>query len=175
MKKFVVAFMIAISLFCISPVYAAENSNWQFYFFGVDLQWAKTAKWEYVAAGVATSVLVHVAGHYIAADITGSKIRQDGFKEIITYYKDSDARWIGRAGFIAQNGIALILTSFEKTRQSDFTRGFVIASALETWTYPVRYNEDGDLAMINKAGGNKDIEYGIYSAVAAHNMLRLKW
>ena len=170
-----VVFNIILIILFTTPALAAEKSDWQFYCFGVNLEWVQTAKWEQVAAGAVASVLTHTAGHYLAAGITGSRIHQDGFREHCTVDSGGDARWIARAGFIAQNGIGLILTSIPKTRHTDFTRGYVAMSAAETWTYPLVWHDDGDLDMIDKYGGNGDLEWGIYSAVAAHNMLRLKW
>lgn len=154
----------------------------KFYFFGVDLDWVKKAdkiSCVEMVVGVGTSVGAHVLGHYLAGELFDVDFEYKDFytkEEITSYRSDSDVRWFLRGGFIFQHGIGLALTSFETTRQSYFTRGYVAAAALQTWCYPITAdNTYNDFKSLDKFGGNGDIEYGIYSLVAAHNVLRVKW
>lgn len=156
----------------------------KFYFFGVDADIVKEADgkdWLSVGAGVVTSVGTHVAGHWLAAEIfdVEFEFRDMYTKEHVTNWNEAsenDLRWFARSGFVAQHAVGLALTSFETTRYSYFTKGFVATSAIETWTYPVVNGGDySDLKMLDDNGGNSDLEYGIYSAVALHNLLRVPW
>jgi hypothetical protein len=155
----------------------------KFYFFGVDTDIVKEADgkdWLSVGAGVVTSVGTHVAGHWLAAEIfdVDFKFKDCYTKEEVTDYdSDSDLRWFARGGFALQHGLGLALTSFESTRYSYFTKGYVASSAIGTWTYPLyHYGSDyHDFKLIDDAGGNGDLEYAIYSTVAMHNLLRVPW
>jgi len=160
----------------------------KFYFFGVDADIVKEADgkdWLSVGAGVVTSVGTHVAGHWIAGEIFDIDYKFKDFytKEEVSYEcwnsdcSSSDLRWFARGGFVLQNGIGLALTSFESTRYSYFTKGYVATSAIDTWSYPVRhYGSDyNDMKMLDAHGGNGDLEYAIYSTIAMHNLLRVPW
>jgi hypothetical protein len=77
---------------------------------------------------------------------------------------------------VLQHTIGTALTSFEATRYSYFTKGYVATSALQTWLYPVvnrgHYN---DFKLLDEAGGDPGLEYSIYSVVGLHNVLRVPW
>jgi hypothetical protein len=161
----------------------------KFYFFGVDADIFKEANakdWAKVGAGAVTSIAAHVGGHWVAGEIfdVDYEFKDLYTKEEIDYKcwegetcSNSDLRWFARGGFVLQNGIGLALTSFETTRYSYFTKGYVATSAIDTWSYPLRhYGSDyNDLKMLDHANGNGDLEYGIYSAIALHNVLRVPW
>jgi hypothetical protein len=161
----------------------------KFYFFGVDADLFKEAKakdWAKVGAGAVTSVAAHVGGHWIAGEIFDIDYEFNDFytKEEVAYEcwegetcSNSDLRWFARSGFVLQHGIGLALTSFEKTRYSWYTRGYVATSAIQTWTYPIKTHDSNysDFKMLDHANGNGDLEYGIYSTIALHNMLRVPW
>ena len=160
----------------------------KFYFFGVDADIFKEAQakdWAHVTVGAVSSIAAHVGGHWVAGEIFDIDYEFKDFytKEEVSYdcwngdCSNSDLRWFARGGFVLQNGIGLVLTSFEATRYSYFTKGYVATSAIDTWSYPVRhYGSDyNDMKMLDAHGGNGDLEYGIYSAIALHNMLRIPW
>jgi hypothetical protein len=178
MKKMLVLLLALLTVGC---------AGTKVYMFGVDTDIITEAKGKdlaYTVAGVVTSVATHVAGHMIAAEVfdvdyefVGSV---PGMKEEISDdcwnggCSQSDLQWFARSGFVLQNGIATVLTSFEGTRKSYFTKGFVTTTAVHTWTYPW-VNDTGyhDFKMLDAHGGNGNSEYGIYSAIALHNMLRI--
>jgi hypothetical protein len=151
--------------------------NSDFYYFGVNAKTFKEANYKAVALGAVASVVTHTAGHYAYAGLTGMRVQQDGLHEIVDgKAPEHNLRDFSMAGFALQNGVGLILTSIPATRQSDFTKGYVTAAFVETAFYPAFFRgESGDLYMSNQYGGNADIEYAIFTAIATHNMLRVKW
>ena len=155
----------------------AQPIGWDFYFFGVNTKTFKEADWKMVALGAATSVAVHTAGHYAYAWANGMSVKQDGFREIISFNENSarEIRQFAQAGFVAQHFVGLVLTTIPATRQTDFTRGYVAMAWMETVTYPLLHPDDGDLYLSHHFGGNRDWEYAAYMAVATHNVLRVKW
>jgi len=151
----------------------------KFYLFGVDTDVIKDATRGEIleaAAGAVVSMGTHVAGHYLLAEIFDVEIHQDGRREVVdSYESDSDVRWFARGGFLLQSIVSTSLTSLETTRHSYFTKGYVLTTAISIWSYPLRYGSDGDYGCLDDHGGNWELEYGIYSAVALHNMLRVPW
>ena len=154
----------------------ASAGDYKFYFFGVDLDYLKERNFASVALGAVTSVAVHIAGHHAYAQINDIAVHQRGSKEYISGdTSESDKRGFALAGFAGQHLIGLLLTSFEATRHSDFTRGYVAVAALETLSYPLRHRNDGDFNTSERNGGNKNLEYGIFSLISLHNVFRVKW
>ena len=146
--------------------------------YGADLQimgvgW-KRLDWKTFLAGAAVSVVAHEAGHLIALYATNTEYEFDSITSFT--FKGStpnDARWIARSGFIAQQGIGLILSHFKK--ESSFTKGFNVMNLLTIATYPLRHSEDGDLNTLNKNGANSDLEYAIFTGIAIRNLIVLEW
>lgn len=152
------------------------TKGYDFYYFGVNTKTFKEANYWKVTAGAITSVAVHTAGHYAYAGLNGMSVRQDGFKEVVDRgYSDKNCREFAQAGFLTQNLIGLALTSIPAFRQSDFTKGYVAMAFIETVSYPLLWQNDGDLYSSDKNGGNATLEYIGYSAVALHNLLRINW
>jgi len=178
MKKLILLFIIVL-VGC-SGVHSdikKEIEHTQFYYFGVNSRMVKEANYWKVGAGALASIGVHIGAHYAYAGVSGMSVRQEGFFEVF----DGDCnprqkREFSQAGLFAQNIVGLVLTSIPATRQSDFTKGYVLVSFIETAFYPVLWRgESGDLYQSNKYGGNADLEYAIFTAVATHNMLRVNW
>ena len=156
----------------------------KFYFLGVDADLFKEAKgkdWVKAGAGIVASAGTHVLGHYVAGEVFNVDFEfQDYYtKEHITNYdecSETDLQWFARGGFVLQHAVGTALTSFEATRYSYFTKGYVATSALQTWLYPVvnrgRYN---DFRLLEDNGGDPDLEYSIYSVIGLHNVLRVPW
>lgn len=157
----------------------------KFYFLGVDADLFKEAKgkdWVKAGAGIVASAGTHVLGHYVAGEVFNVDFEfQDYYtKEHITNYdecSETDLQWFARGGFVLQHAVGTALTSFEATRYSWFTKGYVASAAVGTWTYPLyHYGSDyHDFRLLDDAGGNGDLEYGIYSAIGLHNLLRVPW
>lgn len=173
---------LAVAIVLASAVAAQCENGMQFYIMGINLQWLKNAKGGDVAsmvAGAAAAVGAHVLGHYLAGqafDVDFAFERSLTSERITGYHSDSDVRWFARGGFVLEHGIGLALTSFESGRKSSFTRGYVGAAALETWGYNLmNRGSNDDFRCISLFGGDGDLEHGIYSLIAAHNVLRLQW
>ncbi len=124
----------------------------KFYVQGVDLEWLKDAEPK-DAAVMALGAAAAFAAHELAHELT-----KDGTKGE------------GHAGFAAQSALGLILTSFEGTRNSYFTRGVVGMNNVQIWSYPLRRDRDIDLM-----GNDGMAWWGLYSTVAVHNTLRVQW
>jgi len=175
-KLFCVAFACLFMLSACAPIQQTIKQT-DFYYFGINAKMVKEANWYMVILGAVTAVGVHTGGHYLYAALNNIEVKQDGFFEVI----DGNAeprkkREFAQAGPVLQNGVGLILTTIPATRKWDFTKGYVAASFVETAFYPALFRGDsGDLYISNKYGGNADVEYAIFTAVATHNMLRVKW
>jgi len=171
MKK-IIASIIMFLMFAVTA-----HAEWDFYFFGINAKMIQEAKPIPIILGVIAAPLVHTAGHYVYAGLNGMDIRQDGFHEILPAgYEARQYREFAQAGFITENLVGLVLTSLPATRQSDFTKGYVAAAFVHTISYPlINQGEKDDLYWSNRHGGNRDWEYVGYSAIATHNLLRVKW
>ncbi len=170
MKKILI---ILIILLFSANVFAGD---YQFYFFGINSKFIQEAKWQQIVIGASASVLTHFAGHIAYGKIIGADVDTQGFwKDTIHNGSPSEVINFSRSGFIAQSAIGLLLTSFEKSRNWDFTRGYVAMSAVEIWSYPIRNQYGGDIENINKYGGDGSLEWTGYSALALHNMLRINY
>jgi len=164
-------------------------SSTKVYVLGIDADQTiadiKSGDGEKMIFGAIASVATHIAGHYIAAELVGGEIDQQGFVEVIMNgdeLSNSDNRWISRGGFVAQTLVNTILTSFEATRESYFTRGFTIATMLEIGTYPLRNRDNSrhldvdcynDIRCTNYYGGNGDLEWGLYTGMSLYNFYKI--
>jgi hypothetical protein len=175
-KVYVLGLVAALLVVFSAGSARAETTGWDFYFFGVNTKLFKEANYKMMALGAATALAVHIGGHYAYAAANGMSVTQDGLEERISgNYPDHKIRWFMLSGFIAQHAVGLALTTIPATRQTDFTRGYVAFAWAETLSYPLRNNERGDLYSSDRHGGNRDLEYMIFSAIATHNVLRVKW
>jgi len=165
--------LLALLLFP-SPCSAAEKSDYRFYFFGVNADAVQKADWKQVALGAVAAYAVHWVGHVGYAKLSGNDVSCGWETEILQGDPSTaEKRNFARAGFVAQSIVGLALTSFEGSRRWDFTRGYVALSAIETLSYPLRRSDEGDIKMLNRYGADGDLEWGIYSAIAVHNLLRV--
>ena len=173
MKKTILLAILFLLVSCL-PVQA---QGYDFYFFGVNPKVLKNSDWKMVALGAATSVVVHTAGHYLYAAANDIHVRQDGFKEMISTRENSarEIREFAQAGFVLQHAVGLALTTISATRQTDFTKGYVVAAFAETVSYPILHQQQGDLITSDRYGGDRDLEYIGYMAVATDNLFRIKW
>lgn len=132
---------------------------------GVNTKWLKERDWKKVVLGAATSMAVHVAGHLLYLEWQGKDWYMDGKAEICDDpLTPNEARWFGRAGFVAQVGTALVLSLVME--DSDFARGFCAATVVGTVAYPLQHDTSegpGDFYLIDKYGGDWKFEYGLYS------------
>jgi len=164
---------ILIALGCLV---SSGCSSTKVYVLGIDANQAisdmKSEDAGKIILGAVASVATHIAGHYIAAEMVGGDIDQQGIREVVINsgeLSESDHRWIARGGFVAQTLVNMALTSFEATRKSYFTRGFTLATMLEIGTYPLRWQDEGDLHYLEEYGGNSEIEWGLYTGASLYN------
>ena len=143
-----------------------------FYFFGMNSKWIKKANWSVVLLGGIASPIVHELGHIVVMEAKGIDYHFNN-PTSFTFYTDddSDARMVARSGFIAQQAVNLILTSIN--RESDFTKGYTISTALLQFTYPMRGG--GDLSTMDKRGGDGDAMWMFFNGITLHNMFRVEW
>jgi hypothetical protein len=151
--------------------------GYDFYFVGVNMQGIKGIKPLPFVVGAASAVIAHTASHYVYAGLNGMKIHQDGLSEVVSYgYSRKQYREVSQAGFIGQHLVGFALTSIPCTRHSSFTKGYVSAAFLETATYPLIWRgQEGDLNQSEKDGGNANLEYAGFLAIATHNLLRVNF
>lgn len=138
---------------------------------------------EKIVLGALVSVGTHIAGHHIAAKLVGGEIDQKGlFKEVTTNSEElsnSDHRWIARGGFVVQTLVNTALTSFEATRESNFTRGFTLGTILQIGTYPLNLpgepggDDADDIKYLDNYGGNGTAEWVFYTGISGYNFYRI--
>ena len=164
MKKTAVLVTVLICLLSVSPVYANWMNNWKIN--GIQLSRFKNIQTKEVfelGAGVLASFAVHWAGHVIFLETHNKDWYQDGFSEICTSpLTDSEGQWFGRSGMVAQLIVGTGL-KFTKYNDSFFATGYHIGTFVEIAAYPFIHNDDGDLHLIDKFGGNWELEYGVYT------------
>ena len=146
------------------------------YILGIDVDQVitdmKAEDVEMIIFGATASILTHMAGHYLVAELVKADIDQRGFREVITNPRNlnsSDHRWIARAGFVSQLVVNTMLTSFEATRESYFTRGYTLATMLEIGTYPLLWSDWGDLKHLEDYSGNEKAEWAFYTGMSLYN------
>jgi len=169
-KKFII---ILLAILVLMPVSANAVD---FYFLGIKSQWIKEANWGHVALGAVSSFTSHIAGHFLYSKLKYMDVEFHGVRETVEEddYSDSDMRNIARAGFVLQHGINLALR-FSSVKDSDFSRGFTIVTALETWTYRLYSRDVGDFQVIDKNGGDGDGEHLFFCALSVIEVIRIEW
>ena len=91
------------------------------------------------------------------------------------HLSSDESRGFGMAGFALQTAVGTLLTSFEKTRTSDYTKGWVGANTVQLFTYPIRPHVDGsDFQMIERGGGDADQIHSVFSMISCYNFARLQ-
>ena len=161
---------LVIILFVLSV--AVPSMGADFYFFGMNSKWVEKAHWGQVMLGVVASPVVHELGHIIVMETKGIDYEFTSPTKFTFYTDDdSDARMVARSGFIAQHAVNLLLTSLN--RDSDFTRGYTISTALLQLSYPMRAG--GDLTTMDDRGGDGDATWMFFNGITLHNIFRIEW
>jgi hypothetical protein len=151
------------------------GSSFEFIFFGVNLDSLRGSDWKKVAAGAVASVLVHELGHVLYLESRGKDwdlITSRSGMGIHTSesLSQEEYRNFGRSGFLLQTGIGFLLASFEETRQSDFTKGWVCMNVFQASTYAFRDHDAGDdIALIDRGNGNGASEMLLFSTLSLYN------
>ena len=169
----------ALFIACSNP--ALAGSGFDFYFFGQNMNAFQNSSWMQVAAGAVASVCVHELGHALYLQSIGKSwdLRSSLSSGFAVHTDDNLGRNqlsnFGRAGFALQTLIGTGLSMFEATRYSDFTKGWVAINAVEVLSYKGRRHEVGDdFELIERGGGNSDLELAAFSFLSFNNMMRLE-
>ena len=180
MKKSAIALFLATGMLFTITVNARAQSDYEFYFFGINLKSFQESNWLKVAAGAVASVIVHELGHALYLQSQGKDwdLQTSSSSGLAIQTSDnlseSQSRNFGRAGFALQTFIGTVLTTFEKTRQSDFTKGWVGMNAFQVCSYKGRNHDIGnDFEMIERGGGNEDLELGAFYLISSYNLLKM--
>lgn len=164
MKKIIFILLVVILM----PV-TSYADDYQFYFFGVNANIINKKNWKQVSIGAITAIATHTCGHLLYGKINNNDVTFTSLnREVIHNASQSDRENFSRAGFVAQSLVGLALTSFEVSRNWSFTRGYVVAAALDTLSYPIRNNNSADLKYMGVGG-----EFAVYSLISLHNLLRV--
>ncbi len=149
MKKMRSIILISILLLTIIPA-AHADSDWEFYFFGINSKDLKGRKIIPIFIGCISSFVVHEAGHLIAGDMVGMKTSMKWDNGPIAWADDYDTRsktqkaLFHSGGFIAQTLVGTALTAIPYTRHSDFSVGFTGFTANNNLIYGLNGGMQGD-------------------------------
>jgi hypothetical protein len=180
MTKRALAIFIVSAAILLQPCASVAQSDWEFYFFGVNFKAFKESNWLMVATGAVTSLLTHELGHALYLEAQGKDwnfLPSSSGLAITTdnYLTDKQYRNFGRSGFALQAGIGAILTSFDSTKHLDFTKGWVSMNVAQLYTYEQRKHDDGDdFALIEKGNGDKGLNFGALALITQNNLLALE-
>jgi hypothetical protein len=180
MKKTVIALFLTAGIIFTIPVSANAQSDYEFYFFGINLKTFQESNWLKVTAGAVASVLVHELGHALYLQSQGKDWDLQSSSSGLAIHtsdplSENQYRNFGRAGFALQTFIGAALTTFEKTRYSDFTKGWVGMNAFEVCSYNGRNHDIGnDFEMIERGGGKGDFELGVFYLISSYNLLKME-
>ena len=176
MRIRITSLLIIMMMLFFAP-YLNGCASTKVYVLGIDVNEAiKEKDVGMVVLGALASVATHVAGHYVVAELVGADIDQQGTREVITNFSElnnSDKRWFARGGFIAQTLVNTVLTSFEGTKRTKFTRGYAMGTMLEIGTYPLRRRGGGDLEYLENNEGDSSSEWVIYMGLSMYGLYRI--
>jgi len=170
--------LLVLVFLVLSPARAFSDSTFEFIFFGVNIKALQDAGWKKVAVGALASILVHELGHALYLERQGKdwdlKASGSGLAiQTSDVLSDEECREFGRAGFLLQTSIGFLLTSFEKTRRSDFTKGWTAMNTVQVWSYNWRGHDEGDdFAMIDQGHGDGDSEHHAFCFMSMYNFMR---
>jgi len=180
MKKYVVALFLAAGIILTIPLNASAQSDYEFYFFGFNLKSFQESNLLKVTAGAVASLLVHELGHALYLQSQGKHwdLQSSSSSGLAIHTPDSlsenQYRNFGRAGFVLQTFIGAALTTFENTKYSDFTKGWVGMNAFQVSSYKGRNHDLGnDFEMIDNGEGNGDFELGVFYLMSSYNLLKM--
>lgn len=122
------------------------------------------------AVGICAGFGSHAAGHLLAAKLMNKDCYIDGQSEIINdTISDSEAAWMGRAGFLGSLGPAYLAKAMGW--DGAFWQGYDAGVVVLTLAYPLTRNSvrgGGDDLKLIARHSNPWIEWGIYSVLAIY-------
>ena len=178
-KKALASFIISAAIL-LQPCASVAQSDWEFYFFGVNLKTFQDSNWLMVATGAVASMLTHELGHALYLESQGKDwdlLPSSSGLAIHTdnYLTNKQYRNLGRSGFALQTGIGTILTSFKSTKHLDFTKGWVSMNVVQIYTYEQRKHDNGDdFALIERGNGDKGLNLGALAFMTQTNLLAIE-
>lgn len=176
LKRKLILTLILAAAISLQPGIPAYASDFEFYFFGINLKTYKNSNWLMVTAGAISSMVVHELGHILYLESQGKDWNSFQSSSGFVIHTDNDLTDrqylnFGWSGFAFQAGIGTLLTSFENTRHSDFTKGLVSMNAFELWTYGHRNHDGGDdYALIERGNGDKTQNFFTIAAISHNNL-----
>jgi len=179
MSKKALAILIVAAAIILQPCISAAQSDYEFYFFGINLKAFKNSNWLMITTGAVTSMLAHELGHALYLESQGKEWGLSGSSAGLAVstnnnLTDSQYRNLGRSGFAFQAGIGALLTTFESTRRLDFTKGWVCMNAAQLWTYDHRQHKRGDdFALIERGNGDKRLDFGALALISQNNLVAI--
>ena len=177
-KKPIIVLLLSV-IVLISSHRTTAASDYEFYFFGINLKTFQNGNWPVLAAGALTSIISHELGHIFYLDSQGKDWNIIQSPSGLTVETDNDLtdnqyQNFGWSGFALQSFLGTILTSFNRTRHSDFTKGFVSVTAAQLLSYEHRGHDHGDdFALIERGNGDKDPNYGILAVINHNNLVAI--
>lgn len=76
---------------------------------------------------------------------------------------------------VKKKAVTIFLTSFDKIKNTDFTKGFKTATVIETLAYPLVFKDRGDFYMVDGYGGDGDRDLEIFSSLVIYDLFRIEW
>jgi hypothetical protein len=178
-KKTRKTFLLCVLLtFLLIPSTLWGKGGYSISFLGVNLKTFQGSNWMMIAAGAAASILTHELGHALYLECQGKdwhlETSSSGFAVTTTNsLTDKQYRGLGRSGYLLQAGIGFLLTSFNVTAKSDFTKGWVGMNMVQSLTHKWRdHNGYDDFAMIDRGQGNGESSFRLFSSVSIYNFLK---
>lgn len=144
-KTLLVVFVVCQIFFL--PCVSIAQSDWEFYFFGVNVTNIKGGDISGMVVGATTSLFVHELGHvlYLKSQgkgwkVTTSKAGIGVWSE--DYFTNNQHKKLGRAGFALQALTGAILLTADSTKETNFTKGWIGMNMLQLTTADLRGNND---------------------------------
>jgi len=171
--------LFVLFTFVLSPTTLWAKGGYDIYFLGINLKTAfQGSNWMMIAAGAAASIVTHELGHALYLESRGKhwdlEPSSSGFAVITTNpLTDKEYRGLGRSGYLLQTGIGVLLSQFDVTAKSDFTKGWVSMNVLQSLTHKWRdHNGYDDFAMIDRGQGNGDSSFRLFTSISIYSFLK---
>jgi hypothetical protein len=152
----------------------AAGGDWQFKFFGIDVNDFKGRSIIGIALGVGVSFLAHEAGHFIAGYAFGHEVHMRHGAAWADDYEDfsrTQREIFHAGGFISQALVGTLLTIIPATRHSDFALGFNATTASVVGGYAFKSSDEkhpnSDVAQMEH-GTSAAVATSAYAAVLTY-------
>ncbi len=163
-KKLVLTILILMATGC--------SGGFQVKMQGIDVNNFKKADPMEVVTGAVASLLVHEVGHMDYHEIRGQDWELGFDKGLeVRYVEDyvGNARWSTRSGLLLQSIVGLILSQWDKIKDTDFTKGFTAFNTIQLMTYPARRGDAGDYFNLTNSGNFGNGEFSFYTGLSLYN------